>query len=107
MVRALGTSGTQRSPILPDVPTIAETVPGFQSTLWIGFMAPKDTPKPIVDLLNHTITAILSRPDIKEAWEKQGARPFTMSQPAYEAYMQAQVEKWAKVIKANHIALIN
>src|SRR5580700_2857357 len=62
MVRALGTSGTARSPILPGVPTIAETVPGFQSTLWIGFMAPKDTPKPIVDLLNRTITEILSRP---------------------------------------------
>jgi tripartite-type tricarboxylate transporter receptor subunit TctC len=107
MVRALGTSGTARSPILPGVPTIAETVPGFQSTLWIGFMAPKDTPKPIVDLLNRTITEILSRPALKHAWEKEGARPFTMSQPDYEAFMQAQVEKWAKVIEANHIALIN
>ncbi len=107
LVRALGTSGTTRSPILPGVPTIAETVPGFQSTLWIGFMAPKATPKPIIDLLNRTITGILSRPDIKDAWEKQGARPFTMTQPAYEAFMQSQVEKWAKVIKANNIALIN
>jgi tripartite-type tricarboxylate transporter receptor subunit TctC len=107
MVRALGTSGTARSSILPDVPTIAETVPGFQSTLWIGFMAPKATPQPVVDLLNRTITEILSRPAIKEAWEKQGARPFTMTQPEYEAFMQAQVEKWAKLINANHIALIN
>jgi tripartite-type tricarboxylate transporter receptor subunit TctC len=70
-------------------------------------MAPKDTPKPVVDLLNRTITEILSRPALKEAWEKQGARPFTMSQPDYEAFMQAQVEKWAKVIEANHITLIN
>jgi tripartite-type tricarboxylate transporter receptor subunit TctC len=107
LVRALGTTGLKRSPILPDVPTIAETVPGFQSTLWIGFMAPKATPKPIVELLNRTITGILSRPDIKDAWEKQGARPFTMTQPEYEAYMQAQVDKWAKLIKTNHIALIN
>jgi tripartite-type tricarboxylate transporter receptor subunit TctC len=107
LVRALGTSGTTRSPILPDVPTIAETIPGFQSTLWIGFMAPKATPKPIVELLNRTITGILSRPDIKEAWEKQGARPFTMTQPEFEAFMQANVDKWAKVIDANHIALIN
>jgi tripartite-type tricarboxylate transporter receptor subunit TctC len=107
MVRALGTSGATRSPILPDVPTIAETVPGFQSTLWIGFMAPKDTPKPIVDLLNRTITGILRRPALKEAWDKEGARPFIMTQPDYEAFMQAQVDKWAKVIKANHIALID
>jgi tripartite-type tricarboxylate transporter receptor subunit TctC len=107
LVRALGTSGTIPSRILPGVPTIAETVPGFQSTLWIGFMAPAATPKPIVDLLNRTITAILSRPDIKDSWESQGARPFTMSQAEYQAFMQSQVEKWAKVIEQNNIALIN
>jgi tripartite-type tricarboxylate transporter receptor subunit TctC len=108
MVRALGTSGLTRSPILPDVPTIAEAgVPGFQFSQWVGFMAPKDTPQPIVDLLNKTITEILSRPDIKDAWEKQGASPLVMSQPQYAAFMQAEIVKWAKVIKDNHIALIN
>jgi tripartite-type tricarboxylate transporter receptor subunit TctC len=106
-VRALGTSGLKPSPILPGVPTIAETVPGFQSTLWVGFMAPKATPAPIVDKLNATITAILSRPGLKDAWEAQGATAFTMSQPEFAAFMAAQVEKWAKVIKTNHIALIN
>jgi tripartite-type tricarboxylate transporter receptor subunit TctC len=106
-VRALGSSGLKPSPILPDVPPIAETVPGFQSTLWVGFMAPKSTPRPIVEKLNTTITAILSRPAIREAWEKQGATAFTMSQPEFAAFMAAQVEKWAKVIKSNHIALIN
>ncbi len=75
-VRALGTSGKTRSPILPDVPTIAEAgVPGFQATLWVGFMAPAGTPQPIVELLNREITKILARPDIKEAWEKTGATP--------------------------------
>ncbi len=107
LVRALGTSGTKRSAILPDVPTVAETVPGFQSTLWVGFMAPKDTPQPIVELLNKTITEILSRPNLKAAWEKQGATPFTMTQPQFAAFMAAQVAKWAKVIDTNHIALIN
>ncbi len=105
-VRALGTSGLKRSPILPDVPTIAETVPGFQFSQWVGFMAPKGTPAPIIDKLNHTITAILSRPDIKASWEAQGATPMVMTQPQFAAFMQAQVDKWAKVIKANHIALI-
>ena len=108
MVRALGSSGKVRSPILPDVPTIAEAgVPAFQATLWGGFMAPKDTPAPVVDLLNRTITTILQRPDIKDAWEKQGATPLVMTQPEYKAFMAAEIVKWAKVIQANHIALIN
>jgi tripartite-type tricarboxylate transporter receptor subunit TctC len=108
MVRALGSSGKVRSPILPDVPTIAEAgVPAFQATLWVGFMAPKDTPAPVVDLLNRTITTILQRPDIKDAWEKQGATPLVMTQPEYKAFMAAEIVKWAKVIQANHIALIN
>src|SRR5665213_3605871 len=108
MVRALGTSGKVRSPILPDVPTLAEAgVPGFQATLWVGFMAPKNTPQPIVELLNRTIATILQRPDIKEAWEKQGATPLVMTQPEYAAFMQAEIVKWAKVIEDNRIALIN
>ncbi len=106
-VRALGTSGTVRSPILPDVPTIAETVPGFQFSQWVGFMAPKATPQPIIDLLHNTITGILSRPDIQAAWEKQGATPMVMTQPEFAAFMTTQVAKWAKVIKDNHITLIN
>jgi len=105
-VRALGTSGTKRSPSLPDVPTIAETVPGFQATLWVGFMAPKGTPMPIVEKLNSEITKILKRPDIQASWEKQGATPLVMSQPQFATFMQAQVDKWAKVISDNHIALI-
>ena len=108
MVRAIGTSGKMRSPILPDVPTLAEAgAPGFQATLWVGFMAPKATPQPIVDLLNRTIATILQRPDIKDAWEKQGATPLLMTQPQFDAFMKAEIVKWAKVIKDNHIALIN
>jgi tripartite-type tricarboxylate transporter receptor subunit TctC len=106
-VRALGTSGTTRSPILPDVPTIAEAgVPGFHATLWVGFMAPAHTPHPVVDLLNRTITTILQRPDIKAAWEKQGATPLVMSQQEFQTFMAAEVVKWAKVINDNHIATI-
>ena len=107
-VRAMGTSGTARSPILPEVPTIAEAgVPGFQFSQWVGFMAPKGTPQPIVDLLHNSITAILSRTDIKQTWEKQGATPMVMTQPQFAAFMAAQVAKWAKVINDNHITLIN
>ena len=106
-VRALGTSGTARSPILANVPTIAETVPSFEFSQWVGFMAPKATPAPIVAKLHDAITAILSRPDIKTSWEAQGAEPMVMTQPQFAAFMQGEVDKWAKVIKANHITQIN
>ncbi len=108
MVRALATSGRTRSPILPDVPTFTEAgVPGFQATLWVGFMAPKATPQPIVDQLSRTIIDILKRQDIKDAWEKQGASPMVMTQAVFAAFMESEIAKWAKVIQANHIALIN
>jgi tripartite-type tricarboxylate transporter receptor subunit TctC len=108
MVRALGTSGKSRSPILPDVPTMAEAgVPGFNATLWVGFMAPASTPKPIIDKLHDEITKILRRPDIKQAWEKTGATPIVMTQPEFKGFMEAQVAKWAEVIKTNRIAPIN
>ncbi|MGB7691878.1 MAG: tripartite tricarboxylate transporter substrate binding protein [Pseudolabrys sp.] len=108
MVRALGTSGKTRSSILPDVPTMAEAgVPGFNATLWVGFMAPVGTPKLIVDKLHDEITKILRRPDIKQAWEKTGATPIVMTQPEFKSFMEAQVAKWAEVIKTNRIAPIN
>jgi tripartite-type tricarboxylate transporter receptor subunit TctC len=108
LVRALGTTGKTRSSTLPDVPTIEEAgVPGFNATLWVGFMAPAATPQPIVDKLNREITKILARPDIKEAWEKTGATPIVMTQPEFKAFMDAQVAKWANVIKANNIPPIN
>jgi len=107
-VRALGTSGLTRSPILPDVPTIAEAgVSGFQATLWVGFMAPAGTPQPIVEKLNSEITKVVTRPDIKVAWEKTGATPVSMTQSNFKKFMDAQISKWADLIKANRITPIN
>ena len=108
MVRALGTSGLKRSAILPDVPTLDEAgAPGFQATLWVGFMAPKGTPQPVIDLLNREITKIVQRPEIEAAWEKLGATPMVMTQADFTKFMQDQIDKWAQVIQANHIQLIN
>jgi tripartite-type tricarboxylate transporter receptor subunit TctC len=108
LVRALGTTGKTRSPTLPDVPTIAEAgVPGFNATLWVGFMAPAATPQPIVDKLNREITRIVAQPAIKEAWEKTGATPITMTQTDFKVFMDGQIAKWANVIKANNIPPIN
>jgi len=105
-VRALGTSGRNRSTILPNVPTISETVPGFAATLWVGLMAPAGTPQPIINKLNSEIAKIQSRGDIQSSWYKQGATPLIMTQPRFKTFMDGQVATWAKVIKDNHIALI-
>ena len=67
----------------------------------------KATPQPIVDQLSRTITDILKRQEIKNAWEKQGASPMVMTQAVFTAFMESEIAKWAKVIRANHIALIN
>jgi tripartite-type tricarboxylate transporter receptor subunit TctC len=100
-VRALGTSAAKRSTVLPDVPTIAEAgVPGYESTIWLGIMAPAGTPKAIVDKLNAEINKAINRPDVKEAWDKQGAVPLVMSPAEFDAYLRKDIEKWAKVVKA-------
>jgi tripartite-type tricarboxylate transporter receptor subunit TctC len=103
-VKALGTSGRVRSPALPDVPTLAEAgVPGYEATIWIGVMAPAATPPAIVDRLNREINTILLRPDIQESWKKQGANPMVMKPEEFGAYIQSEIDRWAKLIKANGI----
>jgi tripartite-type tricarboxylate transporter receptor subunit TctC len=100
-VRALGTSAAKRSTVLPDVPTIAEAgVPGYETTIWLGIMAPAGTPKPVVDKLNAEINKAINRPDVKAAWDKQGAVPLAMSPAEFDAYLRKDIEKWAKVVKS-------
>ncbi len=95
-VKALGTTGKVRSAILPDVPTLSEAgVPGYEATIWIGVMVPAGTPQPIVTLLNTEINKILARPDVKEAWEKQGAAPMIMKPEEFGVYVQSEIDKWA------------
>src|SRR5436190_1787242 len=103
-VRALGTSAAKRSSVLPDVPTIAEAgVPGYESTIWLGIMAPAGTPKAIVDKLNAEINKAITRVDVKEAWDKQGAVPLVMSPAEFEKYLRADIEKWAHVVQVSGI----
>jgi tripartite-type tricarboxylate transporter receptor subunit TctC len=108
LVRAIGVSGKVRSPILPAVPTLDEAgAKGFQATLWVGFMAPAGTPRPIIDLLHDAITKAVVQPSLKKTWEEQGATPISMTQPEFAGFMLAQINKWAKVIAANHIKHVN
>jgi tripartite-type tricarboxylate transporter receptor subunit TctC len=99
-VRALATTGTARSTILPDVPTVAEAgVPGYEATIWLGIMAPKGTPPEIVDRLNAEIAKAIAKPQIREAWAKQGAVPMSMSPVEFGAFLQRDIGKWAGVIE--------
>jgi tripartite-type tricarboxylate transporter receptor subunit TctC len=99
-VKALATTGVKRSALTPDIPTVGESgVPGYEATIWLGVMAPAKTPQPIIDKLNAEIGKIVNRPDVKEAWAKQGAVPMVMSPKEFDAYLRKDVDKWADVVK--------
>ena len=103
--KALGTSGTARSSVLPGVPTIAEAgVPGYEATIWLGLMAPKGTPGAVVDKLNAEIRRIVARQDLRDDWAKQGAVPLVMKPAEFDAYLRKDIEKWAKVVKEAKLA---
>ena len=100
-VKAIATTGKVRSDVLPDVPTLSESgVPGYEATIWLGLMAPKGTPKAVVDRLNDAVSKISSQAEVRQIWAKQGAVPMVMSAEAFEKYAREDVAKWAKVIKS-------
>jgi tripartite-type tricarboxylate transporter receptor subunit TctC len=100
-VRALGTSGKARSAITPELPTVAEAgVPGYEATIWLGLMAPAGTPRPVLERLNAEVNKIVSAPEVKEAWGKQGAQPMGMTIDEFDGFLRADVQKWAKLVKA-------
>lgn len=104
-VRALATSAAKRSGVLPGIPTVAEAgVPGYESTIWLGLMAPAGTPKAVADKLNAEVNKIIARPDVKAAWDKQGAVALTMTPAEFDAYLRKDIEKWAGVVKAANLA---
>jgi tripartite-type tricarboxylate transporter receptor subunit TctC len=99
-VRALGTTGKLRSATLPGVPTIAEAgVPGYEAVIWLGVIAPKGTPAPIVARLNAEITKIANNPDVRAEWAKRGAVPLTMSPDEFGRYIADDVAKWERIVK--------
>ena len=100
-VRMLGATGLTRSANLPDVPTVAETVPKYEATIWLGFMAPKGTPSDIVTKLNAEMRKIVNNPEVKTAWAKQGAVPLSMTVAEFEQYLNADIAKWANIVKVS------
>jgi tripartite-type tricarboxylate transporter receptor subunit TctC len=103
-VKALATTGLQRSAVLPDVPTLHESgVPNYEATIWLGLLAPKGTPKPVVDKLNEAMSRITSQPDVRQQWSRQGATAMVMTPAEFDKYIQDDIAKWARVIKAANI----
>ena len=93
-VKAIATTGRQRSDVLPDVPTMNEAgVPGYEATIWLGLMAPKGTPKAVVDRLNEAVSKIVSQADVKQLWAKQGAAPLVMTSEVFDKYARDDIAK--------------
>jgi tripartite-type tricarboxylate transporter receptor subunit TctC len=102
-LRALAVATKTRLEVLPDVPTVADSVPGYEAAGWCGLCAPRNTPRDIVDMLNKEVNAALADPRIKARLDDLGATPFAGSPSAFAAFIAAETEKWSKVIKFANI----
>jgi tripartite-type tricarboxylate transporter receptor subunit TctC len=99
-VRAVATTGSRRSEVLPAIPTVSEAgVKGYEAVIWLGIMAPAGTSKAVIDRLNAEISKIVNRPDVRKSWQEQGAIPMSMSPGEFERYLETDIAKWAKVVK--------
>lgn len=103
-VKALGVSSGKRTAVLPDVPTIAEAgVPGYESDVWFGVIAPKGTPAPVVDRLHTEIKRIVALPQIRKSFAAQGVEPVGDSPREFAAVIEAERVKWGDLIQRNNI----
>ena len=99
-VKALATTGKLRSSVLPGVPTMAEAgVPGYDAVIWLGVMAPRNTPPDIVKRLNAEITRIVSKSEVRDDWAKQGAVAMTMTPDEFARYMTEDIAKWERIVR--------
>ena len=98
-VRALAVTGDARVKALPDIPTVAESVPGYVVTGWLGIGVPKYTPSEIIDRLNKEMNAVLADPEVLARLANVGSDPFSGSPADFGKFLAAETEKWAKVVK--------
>jgi tripartite-type tricarboxylate transporter receptor subunit TctC len=105
-LRALATGGAKRSPLFPDLPTIAEAgVPGYELPVLIGIMAPRGTPRAAVDRLNQEIGKIVMQAELRDTWSKMGAESTLMSPDELGRALNAEIDKWGRLIKAAKITV--
>ena len=100
-VRGLAVTGAQRSPALPNLPTVAESgVPGYEVSAWFGIFAPAGVPQPVVQRLNAEFVKAMQQPDLRQRLASQGAEPLTSTPDEFAGYLRNEIDKWAKVVKA-------
>jgi len=99
-VRALGVTSAQRSKLLPDLPSVAEALPGYGASGWYGLVAPAATPKDVLARLNAEAVKALRSPDVADKLSGQGAEPAPGSPGDFAAFIRAEIDKWSKVVKA-------
>lgn len=104
-VKVLAITGLKRSPLLPDVPTLAETMPGFEVGSWFGVMAPAKTPPAIVKRLNSEIVKALQDPDVRSRLARENAEPLGSTPEEYGAYLKSELERWTRIIKSAGVKL--
>jgi tripartite-type tricarboxylate transporter receptor subunit TctC len=100
-VRALAVTTAARSTVMPDLPTVAETVPGYEASAWFGLGVPKGTPAAIVAKLNREVNAGLTDPKLSERIAQTGAAPIIVTPSEFEAFIAAESKKWASAVKAS------
>jgi tripartite-type tricarboxylate transporter receptor subunit TctC len=99
-VKVLASSGTSRSTITPDVPTVSEAgVAGYEAVIWLGVMAPAGTPRPILERLSSEIVKVVNAPEVKENWTRQGAIPMGMMPDQFDQFVREDIQKWSKLVK--------
>jgi tripartite-type tricarboxylate transporter receptor subunit TctC len=103
-LRALGVTSAKRSPALPQVPTIAETVPGYSTTTWYGLLVPAGTRAPLVDRLSAAAHKAVMSPDLRERMLADGAEPIGSSPAEFQKHIAAEMAKWRKVVQSAHVA---
>jgi tripartite-type tricarboxylate transporter receptor subunit TctC len=105
-IRVLGVAGLNRSPVLPDLPTISEAgLPGYDTMVWFGLFAPAGTPKPIVEIVNRKTNAVLASPRVKEGLEKLGIEPVGGGADVLAGKVQSELSKWATIVREKNIRL--
>src|SRR6266852_4917458 len=104
-LRALGVTVGKRWPSLPDMPTVAETIPGFEVSPWYGISAPKGTPPEVVEILNRSVTAALANPKMQAKLAELGGIPMPMSPAEFGKFVADDTAKWAKVVKAANLSV--
>jgi tripartite-type tricarboxylate transporter receptor subunit TctC len=101
-VKALATSGRKRSPVTPDIPTLDEAgVPGYESGIWLGLMAPAKTPRAVLEKVNAEVNKVIGAEETKAAWLKQGTIAMGMSIEQFDRFLRDEIVKWRKIVRAS------